>query len=62
MKETTFKQALIALLKVKSIITITIIGVVSYLAIQRVVDPAVFTGIAASVVTYYFSRREEGDK
>ncbi len=52
------KNALTELLKVRSIITLAIIGVLSYLAIVRIIDAATFMTIAGAVVAYYFNRKE----
>ena len=48
------------LVSVKSIVTFALIGVVSFLAIvERVeIDKQFFAGIVSSVVTYYFTRKE----
>jgi len=45
------------LLRVKSIITFGIIATVCYLAVSDKVSIEAFTGIAASVLTYYFTKR-----
>ena len=52
-------HALIELLKVRTIITFTITGVMSYLAIIEAIAPETFMTVASAVVTYYFTRREE---
>jgi len=54
----SLKKALIELLKVKTIITLAIIGVMSYLAVQGSIATDTFMAIAGSVVTYYFTRDE----
>lgn len=51
------KQAFIQLLKVKSIITLAIIGAMVYMATNELIDPATFMTIAGAVVTYYFTRK-----
>jgi hypothetical protein len=55
----TLAGALIELLKVKTLITLAIIGVMSYLAIIEAIEPATFMTVASAVVTYYFTRREK---
>ncbi len=52
------KKAFIELLKVRSVITLAIIGVMSYLAIARIIDAATYMTIAGAVVAYYFNRKE----
>ena len=54
------KQAAINLLKVKSIITLAIIGALVYLSVTEFIPSEAFVGIASSVVTYYFTRKEKG--
>lgn len=53
------KNALISLLKVKSIITLTIIGGVTYGFVAGTVDPATYCGFAGAVITYFFTRKDE---
>lgn len=53
------KNALINLIKVKSIITLTIIGGVTYGFIVGTVDPATYCGFAGAVITYFFTRKDE---
>jgi len=48
--------AIIELLKVKSIVTLIIIGVMAYLVIRGDVGVEAFMGIAGCVITYYFTR------
>ena len=56
----TLTQAFIELLKVRTLITLAIIGVMSYLAIIEAIAPETFMTVASAVVTYYFTRREIG--
>ena len=51
--------ALVELLKVKSIITIVMILTACYLALTDKVDVAVFVGMVTSVITYYFTKKED---
>lgn len=52
------KNAFIELLKVKSILSLIVISVTSYLAVVGLVDPATWMGMATAIVTYYFTRKE----
>ena len=54
----SLKRAIIELLKVKTIVTLAIIGVMSYLAVQGSIATDTFMAVAGSVVTYYFTRNE----
>lgn len=47
------------LLEVKSIITLAIIFTLCYMVITNCIEPATFTTIAGSVVTYYFTRKDD---
>lgn len=51
--------AVVELLKVKSIITIVMIFTACYLALTDKVDIAVFVGMVTSVITYYFTKKED---
>ena len=57
-EELSLKRALIELLKVKTIVTLTITGVLSYLAVKGDIPTDTFMAIAGSIVTYYFTRNE----
>ena len=46
------------LLKVKSIVTFIVIGVMAYLVIRGDIGAEAFTGIAGCIITYYFTRKE----
>lgn len=54
-----FILAVVELLKVKSIITIVMILTACYLALTDKVDIAVFVGMVTSVITYYFTKKED---
>gem|GEM_PF-3544276 len=58
----TIRDALIELLKVRSIITLMIIGVMSVLAYRHFIAPETFMTVASAVITYYFTRREDDKK
>jgi hypothetical protein len=51
--------AFIELLKVRSIITFMVIGVMSYLSIIEAIGPETFMTVASAVITYYFTRKED---
>lgn len=54
-------KALTELLKVKSLITLSIIGALVFLAVSGTIEVAVFTSIASSIITYYFTRKSNDD-
>lgn len=51
-------NALVELLKVRSIITIISFSVMSYMAVIGTLDPATFMTVVGCIVTYYFTRKE----
>lgn len=50
------KNALINLLKVKSIMTIAVMVVFVILSLTEKLDPAVTTSVITAVITYYFTK------
>jgi len=44
------------LFKVKSLITLAVIGVTCYLAAIRYIPVEVFTAFASAIITYYFTK------
>jgi len=52
-------DALIELLKVKSLVTLAMISTLCWLVLNNAVDPSVFMTICGCVVTYYFTREKE---
>lgn len=52
------KEAIINLLKVKSIMTIAVMIVFVILSLQEKLDPAVTTSVITAVITYYFTKAE----
>ena len=54
------KEALAALLKVKTIITLLMVCTACYLAVTQQLDVAVFVGLVTSIITYYFTRKDGG--
>lgn len=51
-------NALVDLLKVKSIITIMMVTTACALCAQDRMDTAVFVGLVSSIITYYFTRKD----
>lgn len=47
------------LFKVKTILSIGVIATTCYLTIKEVIDPATFMAIAAAIITYYFTRKDD---
>jgi hypothetical protein len=46
------------LFKIKSIITIAIIGTISYLVIKGNEIPGEYMAIASAIITYFFTKKE----
>ena len=55
------KNALINLLKVKTIITLAITGVFVYLSISNKLPIETTTMVIGMVFTYYFNKKDKGD-
>lgn len=55
-------KAIVNLLKVKTILSLMVVGVTCYLAIKEVIDVATFMALASSIVTYYFTRPEKKEE
>ena len=53
------KEALIRLLKVKTVVTFAVIGVFSYLAVAERIQPDDVMLIVTSVVAFYFGTQSE---
>lgn len=53
------KKALINLLKVKSIITILVMGVFTYLAVTNQLQTETVSAVIMAIITYYFTKRED---
>lgn len=53
------KKAIINLLKVKTIISFVVIGIISYLAVIGSIESESYMVIASAIITYYFTRKEE---
>jgi len=52
------KQAMINLLKVKTLLSLIVMCVASYMAIKGTIDPATYMVLASAIVTYYFNKKE----
>lgn len=52
------KDALIKLLKVKSLMTIAVMIVFVVLSLTNKVDESLTTGVITAVITYYFAKKE----
>ena len=50
--------AVVDLLKVKSLITIAMVFTTCYLALQGVISVEVFISLVASIITYYFTKKD----
>ena len=57
-----FVNAIVDLLKVKTIITIAMIYTACYLALKERLEVAVFVGLVTSVITYYFAKKDSDIK
>lgn len=53
------KNALINLLKVKSLMTIAVMVVFIVLSLSDKLDPAVISSVITAVITYYFTKKEK---
>lgn len=60
-KEITLSKAFIELLKVKSLLSLSLIATTCYLAVSGKIEPATFIAITSAVVTYYFTKKEKND-
>lgn len=56
------KNALINLLKVKSLMTICVMGVFTYLAVKEKMDTAVVASTITAVTTYYFTKESSREE
>ena len=48
-----------ALLKVKCLMTITVMGVFAYMAVTKQLDTAVTSSVITAVITYYFTKEKD---
>lgn len=51
-----------ALLKVKSIMTITVMGVFVYGTVTKQLPPELTSSVITAVITYYFTKKEKVDE
>lgn len=56
------KKALINLLKVKTLLSLMVVGVTCYMAVKGSIDSATFIALASAIVTYYFTRNEKKEE
>lgn len=52
------KQAIINLLKVKTILSLMFSATTCYLAITGRIDTATFIALTAAIITYYFNKKD----
>ena len=53
------RKALCALIDVKSIVTIALIGVFCFLAVAGKVDESNYMMVVSAVITYFFTKRKD---
>jgi len=56
------KNAIINLLKVKSLMTISVMVVFVTLALKNELDPALTASVITAVITYYFTKAEKKEE
>jgi hypothetical protein len=56
-----FKKNLAALIKVKTLITLTVVAVLAYGFVVGRIDAEKFMIVAVTVITYYFNKKDEAD-
>jgi len=57
----TWKENLAALIKVKTLVTVTVIGVFAVMALRGDIEPDNVMIITSSVVSFYFGTQHEKD-
>ena len=55
----TLKERLARLIDVKTVVTFTVIGVFSYLAVIGKIEPKDFMGVVLMIVTFFFAKKSE---
>ena len=55
------KEAIINLLKVKTLLSLMFATTTCYLAVTGQIDTATFIALTASIITYYFNKKESGE-
>ena len=53
------KEAIINLLKIKSLMTIAVMVVFVVLSLTNRLEPALIASVITAVITFYFTKREE---
>lgn len=53
------KEKLSKLIDVKTVVTFTVIGVFSYLAVIGKIEPKDFMGVVLMIVTFFFAKKSE---
>ena len=56
------KQAIINLLKIKSLMTIIVMVVFAILALTNRLDPALIASVISAVITFYFAKNKKEDE
>lgn len=57
----TFKEAIVSLLKVKSLMTIAVMIVFVVLSLKGKIDEALTASVITAVITYYFTKENKGE-
>lgn len=55
------KEAIINLLKVKTILSLLFSFTTCFLAIKGIIEMETFMAITMAIITYYFTRKEKGE-
>ena len=55
------KDAIVNLLKVKSLMTIAVMTVFVILSLKGKLEPTLTASVISAIITYYFTKKEEGD-
>lgn len=56
------KQAIINLLKVKTILSLLFSGTTCYLAVKGEINMETFVAITMAIIMFYFNKKKEDDK
>jgi len=55
------KDAIVNLLKVKSIMTLAVMAVFVILSLKGKLEPTLTASVITAVITYYFTKKEKGE-
>lgn len=55
----SLKERFAKLIDVKTVVTFTVIGVFSYLAVIGKIEPKDFMGVVLMIVTFFFAKKSE---